>query len=309
MEADMSLAHLSKLESLLENPKLPKSDLPKLKETVERYEDWVNSLDALNSSGDELVEDMVQLTNAYKFFVEFDLIYSAEDDFLYRQKGQLKLDNSILEEFLPRLANEQIIPGLKDYPNLLLGPQKCLSGLTLGPVWDPLSDGGIVIRGKDQDFAVSRPVHIHISEGDKRSSLSIFETTANVGYFVAELKTNLDKTMFQEASATASDLKRTVPDAIYLLVCEWLDMPPVDTRLTSLDEAVVLRKAKRLPANRRAEFSSHNGRASNSTWFRDHLTQHPIEFSSIMRIVHHLRRAFPETYITSEDDVLSRGYF
>lgn len=49
----------------------------------------------------------------------------------------------------------------------------------------------------------------------------------NIAYLACECKTNLDKTMFQEASATALDLKSTVPSAKYLLLCEWLDMTPI----------------------------------------------------------------------------------
>ena len=36
---------------------------------------------------------------SYKRSVEFDLIFLSDEDFLYRQKGQTKLDSSILEEF------------------------------------------------------------------------------------------------------------------------------------------------------------------------------------------------------------------
>lgn len=43
-----------------------------------------------------------------------DLIFDNLSDFLYRQKGQLKLDNSIIEEFLPWLLAPPtclLIPG------------------------------------------------------------------------------------------------------------------------------------------------------------------------------------------------------
>ncbi|WP_293152061.1 hypothetical protein [Okeania sp. SIO2C9] len=40
-------------------------------------------------------------TNKYKRFIELDLIFDSSENFFYRQKWQLKLDNTILEEFLP----------------------------------------------------------------------------------------------------------------------------------------------------------------------------------------------------------------
>jgi hypothetical protein len=50
---------------------------------------------------------------------------------------------------------------------------------------------------------------------------------SNLGYVCAECKTNLDKTMFQEAVATSRDLKIAVPNSLYFLICEFLDMTPL----------------------------------------------------------------------------------
>ena len=36
-----------------------------------------------------------------KYYIDVDLIFDSPEDFLYRQKGQLKLDNTVIEEFLP----------------------------------------------------------------------------------------------------------------------------------------------------------------------------------------------------------------
>ena len=52
--------------------------------------------------------------------------------------------------------------------------------------------------------------------------------------------------MFNEGLETSRALKQAVASARYLLICEWLDMAPIDTKLTEIDEAIVLRKAKRL---------------------------------------------------------------
>lgn len=67
--------------------------------------------------------------------------------------------------------------------------------------------------------------------------------SANLGYVLAELKTNLDKTMFQEASATAHDVKQAVPGAKYYLLCDFLDMTPISTATTDIDEILITRKA------------------------------------------------------------------
>jgi hypothetical protein len=61
-----------------------------------------------------------------------------------------------------------------------------------------------------------------------------FDTSMNVAYLAAECKTNLDKTMFNEGLETSRALKQAVASARYLLICEWLDMKPIDTKLTPI---------------------------------------------------------------------------
>lgn len=55
--------------------------------------------------------------------------------------------------------------------------------------------------------------------------------------------------MFQEAAATALDVKTAVPVAKYYLLCEWLDMTPISTATTAIDEVIILRKARRLASD------------------------------------------------------------
>lgn len=76
---------------------------------------------------------------------------------------------------------------------------------------------------------------------------------------MTELKTNLDKTMYQEASATAHDIKLAVTGAKYYLLCDFLDMTPISTATTDIDEILIVRKAKRINSNIRKEFSTYAG--------------------------------------------------
>ncbi len=93
----------------------------------------------------------------------------------------------------------------------------------------------------------------------------------HIAYVAAECKTNLDKTMFQEAAATALDVKIVVPAAKYYLLCEWLDMTPINTSTTAIDEILILRKAKRLPSNVRRAFNTVKGRRQNRESFVEYL--------------------------------------
>jgi SAM-dependent methyltransferase len=88
--------HREKLEATLTNDKLPKRDEPHIEEAIQHYKQWIADMDSIISSTElakELLEKMVSLLNQYRIRMDIDLIFSSQDDWLYRQKGQLKLDN------------------------------------------------------------------------------------------------------------------------------------------------------------------------------------------------------------------------
>ena len=90
--------HGDKLRELLNNGKLPPTDLPRVQKAISHYETWIARMAALETTGDERVKDLVSLLNEYKEHIELHLMWDSESEFLYRSKGQLKIDNSILEE-------------------------------------------------------------------------------------------------------------------------------------------------------------------------------------------------------------------
>jgi hypothetical protein len=99
--------HKDKLLAAIQNPK-SMADTDILQEALAAYHNWIAKQNALISIGDERLKDMVKLLNEYKDYIEVDLIAQRGSDFLKRQKGQLKLDNSILEEFLTHLINPKM---------------------------------------------------------------------------------------------------------------------------------------------------------------------------------------------------------
>ncbi len=300
-------AHGDKLRALLENSKLPRSDRNRVEAAIGKYEAWIHKLENANGEGAELLAKFVGALNEYKKYIELDLIFDADDDFLYRQKGQLKLDNTILEEFLPYLFDVRLVKGLGRLPNVRCGPQSSFAGLSFGSPFMSLSSGGVYLKLKDQDFSVSKAHHIKIFDSMKNDDA--FETTFVVSHFATEIKTNLDKTMFQEASQTATELKRAVPGSRYILLCEFLDMTPITTKLTAIDEVIVLRKAKRLASNIRADFSTSEGRKAARQTYDAFLKKNPLKEDSFERFIWHLNECFPEKEEDAEDVVLERGYF
>ena len=114
--------------------------------------------------------------------------------------------------------------------------------------------------------------------------------------------------MFQEASATAYDLKLALPYSRYFLLCEWLDMEPVSTAITAIEEVIVLRRAKRLSANIRQHFSTAVGRIENRDVFERHLAEHPLSTEAFRRFLDHVERLLDDGS-ENERDILDRGWF
>jgi hypothetical protein len=297
--------HLEKLRATQENEKLPASDRRRIEEAIERYYQWIKAMSSVHGTRDEMIIEMTRLVNEYKFYIDISLIFDSPDDFLYRQKGQLKLDNSIIEEFLPWLISETILPELGNGFNT--GPTNCYSAIYFeSTISDYRLGAGIRVRTKDQDFAISRKLYI------KASHLPDFQDSAEVNtyiaYIAAEIKTNLDKTMFQEACATARDLRMAVPGSRYFLLCEWLDMTPVSTAPTDIEEVLILRGAKRLGSNVRKDFSTSAKRASLREEYSNYLAQHPFRADVFKRLVDHLS-ALLNNQEPIEEDVLQNGFF
>ena len=76
----------------------------------------------------------------------------------------------------------------------------------------------MAIKQKDQDFALSRKIFLKASHSSDFHNSANHES--NIAYIAAEIKTNLDKTMFQEAASTAQDVRVSVPGAKYFLLVE-----------------------------------------------------------------------------------------
>ena len=144
--------HGDKLQALLANQKLPKADLPRVRHAIARYREWLIQID--NAQAD--VDRLVAATDSYKRAVDLDLIHDSPENFLYRQRGQLKLDNTVLEEFLPKLVRQ------------VFSDKIGTLGLTSGPATADLRTdvpvAGMEARVKDHDFVLAKPLFLKASQ-------------------------------------------------------------------------------------------------------------------------------------------------
>lgn len=302
--------HGEKLVAALNSDKLPNEDIPMLENAIKKYDEWIISLNNVEGdSMEEIITKMVSLLNEYKFFIDVNLIFDSKQDFLYRQKGQLKLDNTITEEFMSILA-QKCLSNEEGISDIIIDSQTptfssiyFTSSLSV-----PGVGGNMNVKTKDQDFSLSRALYLKASYSPNfEDNITIREKTY-LGYVLAELKTNLDKTMFQEASATSHDVKQAVTGAKYYLLCDWLDMTPISTSTTDIDEILIMRKAKRISSNDRKKFSTYKGRQSKRDFYVNYLKDNPYSPQIFIRFMNHILSQLKDEKI-EEVNVLENGYF
>lgn len=293
------LPHRDKLLAAIENPKC-KADKPILLEAFQTYEEWRTKIQSLHSEGKSKVNEMVDLLNEYKNFLEVDLIAKRGSAFIKRQKGQLKLDNSVLEEFLVYLIDPSIINGLPDDFEIEKGPQTAFMSLSFRPTgMNSLSKKpDVVLKVKDQDFTIGKSIYYKFSSEPSFDQATTSEGSLYLAVLAAEIKVNYDKTMFQECAGTASRLKQGCPIAKYYALIEYLDMLPEDCRLTDIDNVFLLRKAKRLPFQKRSIFEEIK---------RQH-EEFPINKDVIWNFVQEIQK-FVDAVWYDPDEAIKRGSF
>jgi Bpu10I restriction endonuclease len=290
--------HKDKLVAAINNPKSAR-DVALLQEALAFYEDWHSKLANLTSSGKQRVLDATILLNEYKDFLEVELIAGRGSDFLKRQKGQLKLDNSIMEEFLIHLVHPSILTGLPSF-TLDVGPHTAFMTFAFRPSSIASLDEKpeIVVKSKDQDFTIGKTLHYKLSPDSNFSASKTAAGEMFLSVLSAEVKVNFDKTMFQECCGTAARLKQGCPSAKYYVLVEFLDMEPEDSRLTDVDNVFLLRHAKRLPSNKRSIFQEVKAQHKD----------YPIDGEVIFKFVEEIQ-SFVNSIWHDPEEALRRGSF
>jgi hypothetical protein len=296
--------HYYKLIACLNNDRLPKNDHHKIEDAINRYHQWIKELETVSKGHSDSVKKLVEITNKYKQFIELDLIFDSPNDFLYRQKGQLKLDNTIIEEFLPQLVYRSI-SNIDD--SFEIGPKTTFSGLSFLSSLGNIGQGGEPkLRVKNQDFILGKKLYLKTSFDPDFNDYQLLES--HLGYICVECKTNLDKTMFQEAVATSRDLKISLPNSLYFLVSEFLDMTPLSITSTSIDDVLIVRKCKRISANIRQEYSTTKLRQQNRDQYVNFLNKSQYYPDVFQRMIDKIVQLIDNTSPQIEQ-VLERGHF
>lgn len=290
--------HKEKLLAAIANPKAV-SDKSLLQEAYSAYEQWINNVLSLQTDGDAYLSDIVRLLNEYKDYLEVELIARRGSEFLKRQKGQLKLDNSVIEEFLPYLITPKLLSNLPTNYALETGSYTSFMSLSFCPSSiQTLNQPQIIIKDKDQDFAIGKSIYYKFSTNQNFASDNTIDGSMFLAVLAAECKVNYDKTMFQECAGTAARLKQGCPISKYYTLVEYLDMTPEDTRLTSIDNVFLLRHARRLPYEKRNIYEEIKAQHDSN----------PIGVDVIRAFVNEIQNFINATWY-NPDAALSRGSF
>ena len=290
--------HKDKLEAALSNPKAA-ADRGVLEEAMRAYDNWISGMKAITSTGDDFLREMVSRLNEYKDYLEVEPIARQGSDFLKRQKGQMKLDNSVIEEFLPYLVTPKLLNNLPTTFNVETGSQTSFMSLSFCPSSiQKLDDPEIVIKEKDQDFTIGKSIYYKFSSDKDFNAAKTIDGKLFLAVLAVECKVNYDKTMFQECAGTAARLKQGCPISKYYALVEYLDMQPEDTRLTNIDNVFLLRKAKRLPYEKRSIYEEVK---------RQH-EENPISFDVMKKFVNEMQNFINATWY-DPDEALNRGSF
>jgi hypothetical protein len=248
--------HYEKLVSARNNPKYNK---PQYRNFFEKafplYEEWRRKNMEIIGTDEESIKKRVELLNWYKDQLELEIAaqcgvhpYFGEGESF---SAQTKIFSSVLEEFLCYLFKDLSPSAAR------IGHGSAFAELIFTPKsFKELVEGTptVSVKTKDVDFLLGADLTLiirpYIQPSENSSNNKTIKLT--VPAVAVECKTNFDKTMLNEAAATAEFLKRGNPYVRYVVLTEYLDFSMEENpRLTKIDQIYILRRMRRPPAGQR----------------------------------------------------------
>jgi len=212
-----------------------------LTEINARYIEWKNENLSLrgpfvnaSESDDEILAKRVDLFNQYKNFID-------QQHYAEKFDSRSNLHSSVLEEFIYYLFKDLV----ESYSSeALIGKSHAFKDIFFMPknYADMVTRPHARIERKDHDFVIG--VNIKASMNCAGSEI-IENLSIQVPAVAIECKTYLDKTMLESSSMSGTQLKTRNPNALYIVVAEWLKLTEnVNLKKYQVDQIYVLRKQK-----------------------------------------------------------------
>lgn len=206
-----------------------------------RYDHWKIENEALvgpvaveAENDQEIIFERVRLLNEYKDFLD-------QQHYAERFDSRSNLHSTVLEEFMYYLFRDLVrsISG-----NALIGKSHSFKDVFFrAPSYKEMVKlPYALVEKKDHDFAIGASVKASMKcAGAATEEIHDWDIPA----VAIECKTYLDKTMLQDVSTAAEQLKQKNPNGMYIVVAEWLKLTEsVNLKKYKIDQIYVLRKQK-----------------------------------------------------------------
>lgn len=174
-------------------------------------------------------------------------LFSEYKEFIDQQKYAEKFDSrsnlhsSVLEEFIFYLFRDLVYEFSK---SAVLGKAHTFKDIFFNSTSykEMVTRPNAKVEKKDHDFVIGVNIQAKMNcEGSEELEFHNWQIPA----VAIECKTYLDKTMLEGSSTAAEQLKHRNPNAIYIVVAEWLKLTEqVNLKKFKVDQIYVLRKQK-----------------------------------------------------------------
>jgi hypothetical protein len=212
-----------------------------LNEIQQKYEQWKSENLALGGpyatpidSDSDVLKRRVELFNGYKDFIE-------QQKYAEKFDSRSNLQSSVLEEFLYYLFKDLAESFSAE---ALIGKSHAFKDIFFMPknYREMVSKPCVKIEKKDHDFVIGVNIQT-LLQAD--GSTETEEISIQVPAVAIECKTYLDKTMLEGASTAGEQLKTRNPNALYIVVAEWLKLTEnINLKKYKIDQIYILRKQK-----------------------------------------------------------------
>lgn len=196
-----------------------------------------------------IISERVQLLNEYKDFID-------KKEYAEHFDSRSNLHSSVLEEFMFYLFKDMVY---EISPDALIGKTHSFKDIFFRSqsYKDMLNKPSAIIEIKDHDFSIGIKVNAKMKvNGSSFDEDHLWDIPA----LAIECKTYLDKTMLQDVSTAAEQIKLKNPNAVYIVVSEWIKLTEnVNLKKYKIDQIYILRKQK----NTDREFRYKDGYVKN----------------------------------------------
>lgn len=182
----------------------------------------------------QIIQERVQLFSDYKEFID-------QQKYAEKFDSRSNLHSSVLEEFIFYLFRDLVFEFSK---SAVLGKAHTFKDIFFNSASykEMVSKPNAKVEKKDHDFVIGVNIQTRMNcEGNEE----VEEHSWQIPAVAIECKTYLDKTMLEGSSTAAEQLKHRNPNAIYIVVAEWLKLTEqVNLKKFKVDQIYILRKQK-----------------------------------------------------------------